>query len=83
MKTTLLTLSFMALSALSFGSSKQYSNHYEIDLKDPMTSTYREIRIIFKTVATKNFGNRIKQGYKVEKVLDVSSGKDIFVLVKS
>ena len=83
MKTTFITLSFMAFSALAFGSSRPYSNHSKINLKDPMASTFSELRTILKGAANKSIGDRIKQGYKVEKVLDVSSGKDIFVLIKS
>lgn len=73
MKTSLLVLSLMSYSAFAGASTD----------RDPIASTFKELGAMLKTAASNSLGERIKQGYKIEKVLEVSSGKDIFVLIKS
>lgn len=46
-------------------------------------STFKEMRTIMQVAVRRSLDEKIKQGYRIEKVFNVSSGKDIFILVKS
>ncbi len=42
-----------------------------------------ELRTLLKKATSLNLNDKIKQGYKIEKVINITTGEEIFVLVKA